>query len=86
MTKSEEKVTSALKNLFGNPAIITFLLMNLFMGIAWGAADAYLYIYLNEELHASYELLGTAWVQFHQRFMRTFFADILVPKKYKPEI
>ena len=58
MTKSEEKVTSALKNLFGNPAIITFLLMNLFMGIAWGAADAYLAIYLNEELGASYTLIG----------------------------
>ena len=58
MEKSEEKMSSALKNLFGNPAIITFLLINLFMGIGWGAADAYLAIYLNEELGATYALIG----------------------------
>jgi hypothetical protein len=44
--------------LFGNPATITFLVMNLFLGMGWGAADAYLTIYLNEELNASYELIG----------------------------
>jgi hypothetical protein len=58
MEKSEEKMTSSLKKLFGNPATITFLVMNLFLGMGWGAADAYLTIYLNEELNASYELIG----------------------------
>jgi hypothetical protein len=51
-------MSTALKKLFGNPAIITFLLINLFMGIGWGAADAYLAIYLNEELGATYVLIG----------------------------
>jgi hypothetical protein len=32
--------------------------MNLFLGLGWGTADAYLTIYLNEELGASYSLIG----------------------------
>lgn len=58
MEKSNEKLTSALKKLFLNPATVTFLLLNLFMGVGWGAADAYLSIYLNEELKATYSLIG----------------------------
>ena len=58
MEKSEEKISSSMKKLFVNPATITFLLINLIMGIGWGAADAYLTIYLNEELKATYELIG----------------------------
>ena len=58
MEKSNEKLTSVLKKLFLNPATVTFLLLNLFMGVGWGAADAYLSIYLNEELKATYSLIG----------------------------
>ena len=58
MEKSEDNMTSSMKKLFGNPATITFLSMNLFLGVGWGAADAYLTIYLTEELNADYELIG----------------------------
>ncbi len=58
MEKSEEKISSSVKKLFVNPATITFLFINLIMGIGWGAADAYLSIYLTEELNASYALIG----------------------------
>ena len=58
MEKTEETMWSAMKRLFINPAIITFLLLNLFMGISWGAADAYLTIYLSEEQSATYAFIG----------------------------
>jgi hypothetical protein len=50
--------SSALISLFLNPAIIIFLALNLFLGMGWGVADAYLSIYIKEDLGASYQLIG----------------------------
>jgi hypothetical protein len=34
------------------------------MGMAWGAAESYLSIYLSEELHADYSLIGEPSLRF----------------------
>lgn len=49
---------SALATLFLNPAIINFMMLNLFLGTGWGVADAYLAVYLRESLGASFQLIG----------------------------
>lgn len=51
--------SSAILELFLNPAIVIFHILNLFLGTGWGVADAYLSIYIKEDLGASYQLLGT---------------------------
>lgn len=53
MDKREEKMNSVLKKLFLNPATVIFLIINWFLGIGFGSAEAYLNVYLNEELQAS---------------------------------
>ena len=56
--KTEAKLVSSLKGMVFNPAIMTFFVMNFVLGIGGGSADAYLSVYLNDELDASYSLLG----------------------------
>ena len=48
-----------LKNLF-TPSILIFLGLVTSSGLAWGIKDAYLNIYLVEEMNASYLMLGYA--------------------------
>ena len=48
-----------LKNLF-TPSILIFLGLVTSSGLAWGIKDAYLNIYLVEEMNASYLMIGYA--------------------------
>ena len=48
-----------LKNLF-TPSILIFLGLMTSNGLAWGIKDAYLNIYLVEEMHVSYLMIGYA--------------------------
>ena len=58
--KTEVKIVSSLKGMFLNSAIVTFFVMNFVLGIGGGSADAYLSVYLNDELNATYSLIGKA--------------------------